>query len=82
MKDSDRKLLLGLLIGASAGAAAALLLDPELRSRVRAALREGLHALAGGPDGHSVKTAWRERRTERAGRTFQRRIENMRSAGL
>jgi len=83
MRNSDRNLLVGLLIGAGVGAASALMLDPGLRSRVRGVLREGAEAfadrLAELTDRKGVKG---NPRIERAGRTMQTRIEKMRSAGL
>ena len=77
----DRNFMLGLLCGASLGLAAAVLLSPRCRSRVGVIVRDGVLELAdrltsGGGE------ILRNRRTERAGRTLQDRIERMRSAGL
>lgn len=79
----QRKIILGILVGAGVGFATALLLAPQNRTRLRTALIEGARdaaervtCLAQGPD------AWHERKTEREARTLKRRVDRMRSAGL
>jgi len=79
----QNKVFLGILLGAGVGFAAALLLAPQQRTRLRAALLEGARdaaervtCMARGPN------AWYERKTTREARTLSDRIERMRSAGL
>ena len=66
----QRKVFLGILAGAGVGFAAALLLAPQHRTRLRTALLEGAReaaervtCLARGPN------AWYERKTRRQART-------------
>ena len=79
----QNKVFLGILVGAGVGFAAALLLAPQQRTRLRTALLEGARdaaervtCLAHGPD------AWHRRKTEREARTLTDRVERIRSAGL
>jgi len=79
----DRKFLTGVLVGVGMGVATALLLAPLRGPRRRLAFVERTQDVA-----DRVTTlvrgaeSWRERRTERAGRTLTTRIERMRSAGF
>ena len=79
----QKKVVFGILVGAGVGFATALLLAPQHRTRLRAALIEGardaaerVSCLARGPQ------AWRERKTEREARTLADRVGRMRSAGM
>jgi gas vesicle protein len=79
----QRKILLGILVGAGVGFATALLLAPQHRTRLRTALLEGARdaaervtCLAQGP------RARQERKIQREARTLASRVERMRSAGL
>ena len=79
----QRKIILGILVGAGVGFATALLLAPQHRTRLRTALLEGARdaaervtCLAQGP------RVWQERKTERDARTLKSRVARMRSAGL
>jgi len=79
----QKKVFLGILVGAGVGFATALLLAPQHRTRLRAALLDGARdaaervtCLARGPN------AWQERKIQREARTLASRVERMRSAGL
>ena len=79
----QKKVLLGILVGAGVGFATALLLAPQHRTRLRTALLEGARdaaervtCLAQGP------RTWQERKIQREARTLASRVERMRSAGL
>jgi len=79
----QKKVLLGILVGAGVGFATALLLAPNHRTRLRTALLQGARdaaervtCLAQGPD------AWHERKIQREARTLASRVDRMRSAGL
>ena len=79
----QKKVILGLLVGAGVGFATALLLAPQHRTRLRNALIEGARdaaervtCLAQGPQ------AWQERKVEREARTLASKVDRMRSAGL
>ena len=80
---SNRDLLVGLAIGLGLGLVAALLLDPNSGARRRTRLAEGARDIADRVaslrDGSGT---WRQRKTERAARTFMNRVERIRSAGL
>lgn len=83
MNDSDRKMLLGFLLGASVGIGTVLLLDPGKRSRLRAFLIDGADEIAAlvGTLGQGRYTR-RERKAERADRRLLKRIDDIRSSGL
>jgi gas vesicle protein len=79
----EKKVILGILVGAGVGFATAMLLAPRYRTRLREALLEGakdaaerVTCLAQGPQ------AWHERKVEREARTLESRVDRMRSAGL
>ena len=79
----NKDLIVGLAIGLGLGLVAALLLDPNSGARRRARLADGARDVADrvaslrqGPG------SWRQRKTERAARTFMDRVERIRSAGL
>jgi gas vesicle protein len=76
-------LIVGLAVGIGLGLAAALLLDPNSGSRRRTQLidraRDVADRVASLTDGAGT---WRQRKTERAARTVQNRVERIRSAGL
>lgn len=79
----QKKVLLGILVGAGVGFATALLLAPKHRTRLRSALIEGARdaaervtCLAQGPK------SWQQAKIEREARTLASRVERMRSAGL
>lgn len=79
----QKKVILGILVGAGVGFATAMLLAPQHRTRLRTALLEGakdaaerMTCLAQGPQ------AWHERKVEREARTLKSRVDRMRSAGL
>jgi gas vesicle protein len=79
---SDRQLLVALLLGAGVGFAAALLIASGRKSRIPATLFEKARDAAERVKFRSSRaTTWRDRRTERAGRTLMDRVERMRSAG-
>lgn len=67
---SEKKFLIGLLVGAGVGLAVAVVLKP------RPAARPGR-----APDLDRGPQVWRNHRTKRAGKTLEKRIERMRSAG-
>jgi gas vesicle protein len=80
---SDKKLLVGLLVGAGLGVAAALLLTSPRGSRARDALFAGALDVADRVmPRRGNSTSWRDRRTERAGRALSNRVGRLRSAGL
>jgi gas vesicle protein len=76
-RDPRSDFLLGLLIGAGVGLATAWLLDPKRGRKNRERLL-----------GHARRVAdrapriWRERKIKRAGRTMDKRIDRIRSAGF
>lgn len=79
----QNKVVLGILVGAGVGFAAALLLSPRHRTLLRSALIEGARdaadrvtCLTQGPE------VWQERKMERQARTLANRVDRMRSAGL
>jgi gas vesicle protein len=79
----QKKVILGILVGAGVGFATAMLLAPQHRTRLRTALLEGARdaaervtCLAQGPN------AWHERKVEREARTLESRVDRIRSAGL
>ena len=74
--DLDKKLVIGILVGAILGFASALLLAPGPRSRRR---ETALDRVA---SSQSVPSPRGQRKTERAGRTLMERVERIRSAGL
>ena len=80
---SSKPVIVGLAIGVGLGLVAALLLDPNNGARRRTRLAERARdvadrvaALGEGP------ATWRQRKTERARRSFMDRVERIRSAGL
>ena len=83
MNNTDKKIVVGVVLGVGLGLAAALLLAPSSGARRRARLAERAREVADrvaslkkGPG------SWRQRKNERARRTFMDRVERIRSAGL
>lgn len=77
------KWIFGFLVGAGVGFAAAMLLDPRKRAKLGDLLIEGtcevadrLATLGQSPD------LCRERREQRVGRTLDRKMDQVRAAGL
>jgi gas vesicle protein len=83
MSDTDKKIVVGVVLGVGLGLAAALLFAPQSGAGRRARLAERAREVADrvaslkqGPG------SWRQRKNERARRTFMNRVERIRSAGL
>ena len=83
MSGTDKKIVVGVVLGVGLGLAAALLFAPQSGSRRRARLAERAREVADrvaslkkGPG------SWRQRKNERVQRTFMDRVERIRSAGL
>ena len=80
---SSKNVIVGLAIGLGLGLAAALLLDPSSGARRRTRLAERARDLANSlASPRNGPGTWRQRKTERAARTFLDRVERIRSAGL
>jgi len=79
---SDRQLLVALLVGAGVGFATALLIASGRKSRLSVTLLEKARDAADRVKiGSRRTTTWRDRKTERAGRTLMDTVERIRSAG-
>ena len=78
---SDRQLVVGILLGVGVGLATALLLSAGRRSRLPATLFEKARDAADRVRIGKRQTTWRDRKTERAGKTLMARVERIRSAG-
>lgn len=80
---SDRKLLIGLLVGVGLGMAAALLLAPGGGTRRRSILAECAREVADRMSCLGRGTEMRqERKTERVGQALMNKIDRARVAGL
>ena len=81
-RNNDRDWVGAFLLGAGVGVAAALLLSPGLRSRLRSLLHDAGDAAVGlGAIGRREPNAWRDRKQLRRERTLGKKIDRMRSAG-
>lgn len=80
---SDKKFLIGFLAGVGLGIAAALLIVPQSRSRLRSSLVDGAKDVSDRMKsigcGHNT---FRERQAQRARRKLIKRIDRIRSAGF
>lgn len=83
MNDTNRKLLLGFLLGAGFGAAVSLLLQPGMRNKLARLLADGAgdvaDAMAALADNRS---SFKQRKSDRADKKIERRMNNMRAAGF
>ena len=80
---TNTDVIVGLAIGLGLGLAVALLLDPKSGARRRTRLAERAREIANRVAPlHKGSGTWRQRKTERAARTFMDRVERIRSAGL
>ena len=83
MNESDRKLVLGFLLGTGVGVGTMLLLNPKVRERIRALLMASVDDVAAGMEtiGQGLD-AWREKKTEKTGRRLQKYVNSIRASGL
>ena len=81
-RGSDKKFLIGLLVGAGVGLAVAYLLDPEHGRRNRERIVDGARKVANRITHESGHGAWGRHKIERAGRKLAKQIERARSTGF